>query len=103
MICFTNIEDECTYIALNAIKIPTVTKSAQQTQQPRGQGRPSHIEEEPKEPGTSRENDRDSTPTKAIGTSTAHRTRENEYNQGSRRGDTLCLHDQRREFITTSR
>jgi len=62
----TDIE-ECTYITLNAIEIPTVTKSAHPyQQQPRGQEGPSQIEEEPKEPGTSRENDRDSTPTKAM-------------------------------------
>jgi len=62
----TDIE-ECTYITLNTIEIPTVTKSAHSyQQQPRGQEGPSQIEEEPKEPGTSRENDRDSTPTKAM-------------------------------------
>ena len=66
MIHSTDIE-ECTYIALNAIDIPTVTKSAPPyQQQPRDQEGSSQIEEEPKEPGTSRENDRDSTPTKAM-------------------------------------
>ena len=68
MIHFTNIPDtfdECTYIVLNAIEIPTVTKSAH-PQQPQGQGGPSQIEEEPKEPGTGRENDGDSTLTKAM-------------------------------------
>jgi len=59
--------EECTYITLNAIEIPTVTKSAPPyQQQPRGQEGPSRIEEEPKEPGTSRENTRNSTATKAM-------------------------------------
>ena len=66
MIHFTDTEDKCTYITSNTIEIPTITKSAPQQQQPRGQGGPSQIEEEPKEPGTSRGNDRDSAPTKAM-------------------------------------